>query len=392
VNWLDAVIALVVAAAAYAGFRYGILTRAMSWVGLTAGVLLGVVFVDDVANELRSSTPSTRLVGSLAFLFLMAVIGQTLGIGLGALLRQRLPERGILSVADRAAGAIAGGFSILVTIWLLTPAFASSPGWPARAASGSAIVRAVDRFAPSPPNSLETLGRLVDAAPFPGVFDLHDRPENVGPVPGSGLLPGIATRVATSVVQVEGRACDLIQQGSGWVVESDLIVTNAHVVAGEQETTVITSLGRRLDGVVVLFDSDRDLAMLRVPGLDLEVLAQADAEIDASGAVMGHPGGGPLEQSPARIAEQIVAQGTNIYRSASTVRDVYVLAAALAPGDSGGPLLDQRGRVVGVAFAVDPGHENTAYALTHDEVEEGIGAVLDAGAATPVGTGPCLLG
>jgi S1-C subfamily serine protease len=233
---------------------------------------------------------------------------------------------------------------------------------------------------------------LVDAAPFPGVFDLHDRPENAGPPPGRGLLPGIATRVAASVVKVEGRACDLIQQGSGWVVASDLVVTNAHVVAGEQQTTVITSLGRRLDGVVVLFDSNRDLAMLRVPGLDLEVLEQTAGQLDSSGAVMGHPGGGPLEQSPARIAEQIVAEGTNIYRSASTVRDVYVLAVALGPGDSGGPLFDQQGRVVGVAFAVDPGHENTAYALAHDEVEEGIDEVLDAGADTPVGTGPCLVG
>ena len=391
-NWLDALIALVVAGTAYAGFRYGMLTRAMSWVGLTAGVVLGVVFVDDVANELRGSTPSTRLVGSLAFLFLMTVLGQTLGVGLGALLRRHLPARGVLSVADRTAGAIAGGVSILVTIWLLTPAFASSPGWPARAASGSAIVRAVDQYAPSPPNSLETLGRLVDAAPFPGVFDLHDRPENVGLPPGTGLLPGIATRVAASVVKVEGRACDLIQQGSGWVVQPDLVITNAHVVAGEPETTVITSLGRRLDGVVVLFDSDRDLAMLRVPGLDLDALEQADGVVDSSGAVMGHPGGGSLEQSPARIAEAIVAEGTNIYRSASSVRDVYVLAAALAPGDSGGPLVDREGRAVGVAFAVDPGHENTAYALTHAEVEAGIEAVLDAGADTPVGTGPCLVG
>ncbi|MEX0664843.1 MAG: MarP family serine protease [Acidimicrobiia bacterium] len=391
-NWLDAVITLVACGAAYAGYRYGLMTRALSWLGLSVGVIVGVLFVDDVANELRSSTPSTRLVGSLAFLFLMTVIGQTVGIAIGSLLRRHLPARGILSVADRTGGALAGGFAIFVIIWLLTPALASAPGWPARTARGSAIVRAVDRYAPAPPDSLETLGRLVDAAPFPGVFDLHDRPEDVGPPPGGGLLPGIAARVARSVVKIEGRACDLIQQGSGWVVASDLVVTNAHVVAGEQQTTVFTTAGRRLDALVVLFDSERDLAVLRVPSLDLDALPQADGDLDAAGAVMGYPGGGSLRQSPARIAEEILAEGTNIYRSASTVREVYVLAAALAPGDSGGPLFDAEGRVVGVAFAVDPGADSTAYALTHGEVAEGIIETINADAATPVGTGRCLVG
>jgi S1-C subfamily serine protease len=392
VNWLDAVITLAVCGAAYAGYHYGLMTRAMSWLGLSVGAIVGVLFVDDVANEMRSSTPSTRLVGSLAFLFLVTVIGQAIGTAIGSLLARRLPAHGILSVADRTAGALAGGFAVFVAIWLLTPALASSPGWPARTARDSAIVRAVDRFAPAPPDSLETLGRLVDAAPFPGVFDLHDRPDDVGPPPGGGLLPGIAERVARSVVKVEGRACDLIQQGSGWVIESDLVVTNAHVVAGEQETTVLTAQGRRLDALVVLFDSERDLAVLRVPSLDLDVLPRADGELDASGAVMGYPGGGSLQQSPARIAEEILAEGTNIYRSASTVREVYVLAAVLEPGDSGGPLFDLQGRVVGVAFAVDPGDEDTAYALTLDEVNDGIEGVLEAGADTPVGTGACLVG
>lgn len=391
-NWLDAVIALAGIGAALAGYRYGLMSRALSWLGLSLGVLVGVLFVDDVANELRGSTPSTRLVGSLAFLFLVTVIGQTLGIALGSLLRRHLLPNNVLSVADRWAGAFAGGFAVLMSIWLLTPALASSPGWTARAAQGSAIVRAVDRFAPAPPDSLETLGQLVDAAPFPEVFDLHNRPEDVGPPPGSGLSLEVSARVARSVVKIEGRACELIQQGTGWVVADDVVVTNAHVVAGEAETTVITSTSRRIDAVVVLFDANRDIAVLRVPGLGLDPLSRASTEVDTSGAVIGYPGGGSIQQSPARIAEEILAEGTDIYRRATTVREIFVLAAVLEPGDSGGPLLDQRGRVVGMAFAVDPGDSDTAYALTPDEVSDGINDVLGEGADTPVGTGGCLVG
>jgi S1-C subfamily serine protease len=392
VNWLDALIAVVGLGAVLIGYRHGLIGRALSWLGLSLGVLVGVLFVDDIANELRGSTPSTRLVGSLAFMFLAAVLGQALGIALGAVLRRHLPAHNVLSVADRSAGALAGGFAVLLATWLLTPALASSPGWTARAARGSAIVRAVDRYAPAPPDSLEALGRLVDAAPFPEVFDLHDRPEDVGPPPESGLSPEVSNRVARSVVKIEGQACDLIQQGSGWVVADDLVVTNAHVVAGGSQTTIITSETRRVDGVVVLFDAERDIAVLRAPGLALEVLERADSQVDTTGAVIGYPGGGSIQQSPARIAEEILAEGTDIYRAAATVREVYVLAAALEPGDSGGALFDQRGRVVGMAFAVDPGDADTAYALTNDEVGEGIDDLLDDGAGTPVGTGACLVG
>jgi len=140
------------------------------------------------------------------------------------------------------------------------------------------------------------------------------------------------------------------------------------------------------------FDPARDIAVLRVNGLGLEPLAQRDGEVGDVGAVVGYPGGGPETESPARIAEEILARGTNIYRNASTTREVYELAAALLPGDSGGPLVDAQGRVVGMAFAVDPGSTTTAYALTDDEVAEGVQPVLNSGAQTSVDSGPCLVG
>lgn len=390
-NGLDGILAVVALVAVAAGYRYGFVGRALSWVGLIAGIAIGVVFVDDIANALRGSTPQTRLVGSFAFLFVCAVIGQMVGIGIGVLVRRSVRPRDVLSRIDRIAGAIAGLTVVLIGVWLFIPAFANAPGWPARAVRGSAIVRAVDRLAPNPPGSLAALGRLVGDAPFPQVFDRLTTPD-VGAPPNQGLPPAVLARVQGSVVKVESRACDQIQQGSAFVAADGLVVTNAHVVAGQRATSVLTPDGRRLDAAVVAFDGDRDLAVLRVAGLRLASLEQADPEVDTHGAVVGYPGGGPERESPARIAEQIQARGTNIYRTGETRRDVLVLAAALVPGDSGGALFNDRGKVVGLAFAVDPSDANTSYALARSEVDKDLDHVIRSGASAAVDTGPCLVG
>jgi S1-C subfamily serine protease len=153
---------------------------------------------------------------------------------------------------------------------------------------------------------------------------------------------------------------------------------------------VSTSDGRRLSATVVAFDPNRDLAVMRVPGLGLPALELGEAHVDDRGALFGHPGGGALRQAPVRIAEQIVARGTDITRSHPTEREVFVLAAVTAPGDSGGPIVDPTGRVVGVMFAYDISRQTTAYALTRAELDAVLGPVLAGGAPASVGTGDCL--
>lgn len=390
-NVFDVVVALVATAAVAAGYRYGFLNRALSWVGLVAGLVIGGLFVDDVANALADSTPRTRLLGSLAFLFLTAVLGQALGILLSIALRRSLTDRGFLSVGDRVAGAVAGLLAVLVAVWLLIPAFSNNRGWPARAVRGSAIARAVDDLGPSQPGSIAALGRLVGDA-GPQVFESLSSPDEAGPPPTTTLAPDVAARVFPAVVKIEGRACDQIQQGSGYVAADDFIVTNAHVVAGESDTSVLTPDGRELDATVVSFDPDRDLAVLRARGLDIAPLERADPVLDSTGAVIGYPGGGSEHEAPARIVQEITAKGTDIYQTAETRREILVLAAALRPGDSGGPLIDVRGRVVGLAFAIDPSEATTGYALSRAEMDTGLDTVLAAGASTEVDTGPCLVG
>jgi S1-C subfamily serine protease len=187
-------------------------------------------------------------------------------------------------------------------------------------------------------------------------------------------------------VKVTGEACRRIQEGSGFIAMPGLVVTNAHVVAGEKAPRVEPFQGRSLPATVVLFDANRDLALLRVPGLTGQALAVDKGEEGETGAVYGHPGGGDLRAAPAKISQELIAVGRDIYDRSDTRRSIFVLASALRPGDSGGALVDKEGKVVGVAFAIAPDKPGVSYALTDKELRP----VLAAPGTTAVSTGGCL--
>lgn len=389
-NFLDLVVLAVAAGAGWIGYRMGFVRRALSWTGLALGIAVGVLLVPDVADALRGSPPRTRLLASLAFVVVVAGVAQAVAAAIGGSLSARLGRGGgALRQGDRVAGGVLGVVGVLVLMWLLIPALANSPGWTARAVRDSAVARLIDRVAPSPPSESETLGRLVGDQSFPEVFDTLSSPD-AGSPPADGIPAEAAARVTRSTLLVDGQACDSIQEGTGFVAGPNLVVTNAHVVAGEHDTRVTTSDGRRLDANVVAFDPNRDLAILRVPGLGLPALELGEGHIDERGALFGHPGGGALRQAPVRIAEQIVARGTDITRTTPTEREVFVLAAVTAPGDSGGPIVDPDGHVIGVMFAYDISRQTTAYALTRTELDAVLDPVLASGTTATVATGDCL--
>jgi S1-C subfamily serine protease len=391
VNFLDLLVIAAAAAAGWIGYRMGFVRRVASWAGLIGGVIVAIVLVNNLAEALRGSPPRTRLLGALAFVLLVATIGHALGYAIGSAVHNRFGARATTAMhsSDRVAGAVVGVTGVLALMWLLIPALASSPGWPARAVRDSAVARAIDRIAPDPPPDAETLGRLVGDETFPEVFDTLTSPD-AGDPPQHGIPEEVANRVSNSVVKVEGTACDRVQEGTGFVVAPGIVVTNAHVVAGEQRTRVDTPGGGQLDTEVIAFDSNRDLAVLQVTGLDIPPLVRGDGHVDDVGSLFGHPGGGPLRESSMRIAEQIVARGTNIEHTAATRREVFVLAAVTEPGDSGAPVVDQSGKVLGVLFAFDLSRPTTAYALTSQELNAVLDPVLSSTHHTSVATGPCL--
>ena len=318
-NFLDLVVVAVAAAAGVLGYRMGFLRRGFSWAGLALGVVLAVALVDDVADALRASPPRTRLLASLAFVFLIATIGQGIGFAIGSGVRQRVGRAGgaALRRGDSVAGAVLGVFGVLALMWLLIPALGELAGVAGRrrARVGRGAHHRPLRAA-SRPTSRRRSGASSATRRSPRCSTPSPHPTRGDP-PDGGIPADAAARVAQSVVKVTGSACDRTQEGTGFAVTRDLVVTNAHVVAGEESTGVETDDGRRLDTQLVAFDPNRDLAVLRVPGLGMPALTRADGSVDQRGAIFGHPGGGPLRESPMRIAEEIVAEGTNIERTAA---------------------------------------------------------------------------
>ena len=385
-NQLDILLVILIVTGVVGGYRLGFLARATSWIGLIIGLLVASYFLPDIVRSLQSYQPSSRfLIASGVFLG-AAFLGQALGLVLGANLHRALPLRGPLRQIDRGAGAAAGIAGVLITIWLLTPAMADVPGWPARQARSSRVAKAVSDIFPQPPDTLGALRRLVGDDNFPHVFGRFQAAPDTGPAPvDSGLALITVNRVISSTVKVEGIACGRQQDGTGFTVAPGVIVTNAHVVAGETETEVIFG-NDRATATVTSFDPDRDLALLRVPGLRLQPLPIASADVGTQGAVFGHPRGqDKVAVSPAVVRQHVEAVGRDLYDSHTTRRQVFILAADLEPGDSGGPLVDTSGRVVGVAFAIAPDRPGTAYALTDVELRAAIAQPNGRGA-----TGPCL--
>jgi len=264
------------------------------------------------------------------------------------------------------------------------------PGWPAREADTSAISGWVHTHFPKAPNALQVLKHIVGPEAFPDVFNALRPGVALGPPPASaGLSQALVNHVSASTVKVQGQACDEIQDGSGFAVGDNLIATNAHVVAGEGpgRTKVLLPDGSFLPATVVLFDPNRDLSLLEVPGLGETPLPIGSGQIGEVVGDFGHPNGqNPLALAPAEISQKVTAVGQNLYDTHNTSRSVFILSAVLYPGDSGSPLVDSTGSVVGVAFAIDPDQSTTAYALASSELQ----AVLSESLAGAVSTGPCL--
>ena len=368
-NLLDVVVLAAIVSAALGGFRVGFLARVASWIGVGVGFYVALRLLPAVLQSFDLPTASGRLLVAITVLIVGTFIGQAIGLVIGHRVRGVLPHGGARTI-DRAVGGFAGAMSIVVALWLFLPTLADVAGWPARQARGSVLARAVNSSFPRPPDATQSMRRLVDERGFPRVFEaLQPAPDAGLPPVDSGLDPVVQAAVTASTVKVMGEACRRIQEGSGFVITEDVIVTNAHVVAGEEEIDVVRPDGKRLRANVVVFDPKRDLAVLRVDKLAMASLGRANAEEGMTGAVFGHPGGQEqVRAAPARISDEVTADGQDIY-GADTTRQVFILAANLRPGDSGGPLVDPEGKVVGVAFAIAPDRPGTAYALTGAELD-----------------------
>jgi S1-C subfamily serine protease len=387
VDVVDIVLVVLVLAAAFHGLRVGALVQVMTFGGFWLGLLLGALVSSDVVGSVRSGTG--RGVVTLAIVLgsamLLGIGGRFVGSWSNALLRRHR-----LGPVDAALGVAVAVVAVLVSAWLIGSLVASGRyTWVNAAIQRSHILRAVDEILPPVPSVFSRLQSFLSAEGFPPVFvDLA--PPLAGPVavPTSAQADSIAAAEQASTVKVLGQACGALQEGSGFVAAKGLVVTNAHVVAGEPQTEVVVG-GVDYRATPVLFDPSFDLAVLRTaaplgPPLTID---PGTVSRGMQGAVLGYPEDGPLTVAPAGVTAVLVAQGRDIYNEGLVVRSVYQLEAVVRPGNSGGPLVSSTGQVVGVVFSRSTLDPQVGYALASPGVLQRVQQAGRSDAA--VKTGAC---
>jgi S1-C subfamily serine protease len=396
---LDLVLALVLVSYAFIGYRHGFVVSVMSLVGFLAGGALGMWLLPQLLRhwDTVDSNVVWRTLVLVLGVFVFAALGQGTAVNVGSRLRSGLHDKP-LRLVDSALGAVATVLAVSVLVWFLAGAVRGGNQTPlAKAIGTSRVISTIDRFVPPQTARLFAgFQSVLDSEGFPRVFE-GVRAEPIAPIapPDSQLAFGAGVAQAgRSIVKITGVAssCNREQEGSGWVVAPDRVVTNAHVVAGTTSENVrIQGAGRPYDAHVVVFDPKRDLAVLSVPGLPALASRQGTSLKRSGGAVVaGFPLNGPYRLDTARVRDVITATGADIYGNPGVVRQVYSLYARVQPGNSGGPLLSPSGAVVGIVFARSLDDDKTGYALTLDEARPVLDAVNSPG--SPVSTGGCVAG
>jgi S1-C subfamily serine protease len=387
VNLLDLVLLVILIGAAVRGVSVGAASQIIWFVGFAIGVWLGALLAPSARSLVSSPKAGTTLVlvTVIGVPLLTTAVAGTLGVRAWSAL-----QRAHLGRLDATGGAIVAVVSSLAAVWLVGSVLASAPN---ANLSGevqhSAILRALDDRLPPPPALFARIGRFLDPLGFPQAFaQFEPSPPADLPLPADPVVQAAVAKAGGSVLKIEGKGCGGIQEGSGFVVAPGVVVTNAHVVAGIRNPTVVDKAGTH-PAVPVRFDPHLDLAVLEVTGLKEAPLkvASTDGGRGTQGAVMGYPGGGPFQAGPSVILAVADAVGRDIYGQDLTTRSIETLHAVVRPGNSGGPVVDANGTVVGVVFARSTANSDIGYALTTGDVMKGVNAAL--ANPTAVGTDAC---
>ena len=341
-DWIAIAIVLV---SAMGGFRRGLVLSAFSLVGLAVGAYIGSRIAPHVLHGGSSSTwtPVAALVG--------AVVGAIL-LQFGALVVGSFVRGGIrvtpLRLIDSAGGLLLGGAIGLAIVWVGASVALLSPGETGfrRQVERSAIVKQLDSALP--PRTLLNLLARID--PFPSIVG----PQGPSLPPSKGVLRDSSIRAATTrIVKVVGTACGVGVEGSGWFAGRNLVVTAAHVVAGESdpEVRIVGDVLPFRPAKVVVLDIHNDVAVLRVSGIDLKPLRLADPSSGAAVAILGYPLDGGLTATPGRIGRTATVLTQDALEHAPVAREITAVAGRVEHGDSGGPAVDTAGRVESMIFA-----------------------------------------
>jgi len=390
-QWLDIAVLTVAFVAALSGWRSGALGSLLSFVGVVLGAVAGVLLAPHVVSHI--SGPRTKLFAALFLILALVVVGEIAGVVLGRAVRGAIRNR-TLRTFDSVVGVAIQLIAVLVAAWLLaTPLTSSDQPNLAAAVRGSRVLAQVDEVAPSWLKSVpKRLSALLDNSGLPDVLEPFGRTPIVAvDVPDAQLAQdAVVSATRPSVVKIRGVApgCQKVLEGTGFMVAPNRVMSNAHVVAGSESVTVQAD-GQTYDASVVSYDPNADISILDVPDLPAPPLAFAEHPVPTGtdAIVMGYPGGGDFVATPARIREIIELNGPDIYRTTTVTREVYTIRGTVRQGNSGGPLIDRNGRVLGVVFGAAVDDADTGFVLTANEVSRQLAKI---GNTQRVATGTCV--
>ncbi|MFG2837001.1 MarP family serine protease [Streptomyces zaomyceticus] len=381
-NVLDILLLLAAVWFAIIGYRQGFVVGILSVIGFLGGGLVAVLLLPILWDQLtdNSEVSTTATVVFVMVVIICASVGQAFTTHLGNKLRRHItwsPARAL----DATGGALVNVVAMLLVAWLIGSALAGTTlptlGKEVRT---SKVLLGVSQVMPDQTSTwFANFSSTLARSGFPQVFSPFANEPITEVQPPDPALAGspVAARAQRSIVKVVGTAqsCGKVLEGTGFVFDDRRVMTNAHVVGGVDEPTVqIGGEGKLYDAKVVLYDWQRDIAVLDVPNLKATPLTFTgdDARSGDGAIVAGFPENGSYDVRSARVRGRINAKGPDIYHRDEVRRDVYSLYTTVRQGNSGGPLLTEDGEVYGVIFARSLDDANTGYALTVDEIREDI--------------------
>jgi S1-C subfamily serine protease len=374
-----AILAFVIALGLW-GYRQGLIVGFLTLLGFAAGAAIGSR-VGPLLLSQGSDSPYAPLCAALGALLAGAVIAVTVESFALGLRARMLARRRVLHLADGAGGAALIACVALGLAWVFGAVALHSPGTAQLRADvqESVILRSLNSVLPPSGPVLNALDRVDPAPSVTGPATPSQPPD-----PTIGADPAVL-RAGGAVVRVLSTACGLGVEGSGWAMRPDLVVTNAHVVAGADDTTVTTQGGVELDATPVYYSPAEDLALLRIEGALPTLKVSADRDPGEEAAVLGYPENGPYAVEAARVGDTRETISEDSYGNGPVSRTITALRGNVRSGNSGGPLVDSHGRVVGVVFAATTGGgPHGGFAIPAEQVRDAV-----ATANAPVDTGPC---
>ena len=393
-NFIDIFIAAAFLVFGWIGFRRGILRTVLSIVGLLVGGAAGAIATPSIQSLISSSSFGFKPTIGLTTIILGASLGMFLFGILGSFLRVVLLPLPFMKTIDSLIGF---GLAIVAVASISSTLSSAAQVIPNKTVnnlfSQSQLISQIEQYLPDRfKNAAQKIQNVITDSPLPEVFrSLVESRIAPSQLAEDVNVPEIVNQSVASTVRIDGIAesCSAAMVGTGFIISPERVITNAHVVAGVKDPVVTLSNTKiQLGGKVIAIDRKKDVAVVYVPGLNGDELTFiGPATPNEIGFVVGYPNGGSLSTTAVSVSSEFESFGTDIDGNGETKRDVIVFGGDVRPGNSGGPLLNQQGQVLGVVFAADAQNKNTGYAISPGEV---IKFITDAKSKTEqISTGDC---